>query len=206
MTTINKLPQPILPEIFAKIPDVRLRLVCKIWKQTFDGMNFKMIMGRLYDRWIRTTVFWQAIQLKWKSIFGLPLQIDIDLGRNLTWAQRIEKIAKFLYLQNPAMVAFCRANLSRNNKTPLLNEIDKRIWNTDDKKEASIQARLLMKEACVSAVFSAKEEALIKMLPQPKVKDMRIQGNLSLEKLELLSQEQMVELKRIEWYANSRLG
>ncbi len=164
MATINTFPETIRAEIFALIPDTRLRLVCKLWRDTFDSINFKTLMGQIYEKWLRSAhCLWEPVQLKWQKIFASPLHFDSDLCGRMTWARKMEKITKFIFVINPAMISFIKKRLGN----PVQNSLQKialqtlKQQNQNEYDEAVRNTRLCLKDECLLDVISRSEGQLI---------------------------------------------
>ncbi|MBS0615589.1 MAG: hypothetical protein JSR58_03435 [Verrucomicrobia bacterium] len=212
--TINTLSNTLRAEIFSWTPDTALRLVCKLWKETFDSQDFKAIMGQIYERWIRRNPLWEAIQLKWSSLLHVPLHIDSELCGKLSFPQRMGKIVKFIFLQNPALIALARRHILRNNPSSLHLQMKEHLGESADKTQAQSDIRIMLRDQIVNDIYTNSDSALIQIVKVPKqvtisdwvrslfpkkVKDQPLDGNLCVERLEILCSAQMTELRRLEF-------
>ncbi len=224
MATINTIPQSLRAEIFALIPDTRLRLVCKLWRDTFDSIDFKTLMGKIYEKWLLSShCFWEPIQLKWQKIFGQPLPLDSELCGKITWADKMNKITKFIFLINPGMISFVKKQLahSENSLQKLALQLLKQ-QNKNKYDELMVQARLNLRDQCCLAVMSNSDMQLVadrKHKPgvweragyifgyTPKtVRDETITGNLSTDSLMPKLSAQYFIISWIERQLNKILG
>ena len=222
MITINSLPNNVLSEIFSYIPDTRLRQVCKLWKGVLDGADFKTLMGKIYDQWLGTNLLWESIQLKWNRIFGQPLPFDSDLMGRITWAEKMDKITKFIFQINPGMIAFMQEKIGTGKSNPVQTMALKALKQTDQAKfdEVMKETRASLRDECFLAVmpltpaqFVASRKKVPTLLEWIKgiivptaPRNEKIDGNLSTDRLMPKLSFQHMMIKWVEIQLNKLLN